>query len=171
MAWCSDLVPMLRVIINDVDEDNYSYTDARLQELLVTAAQLVIVDIQNLDTTYTVDITEQSITPDPTNPRDDVFINFLVLKAACMTDEGNFRSKALAAGIRARCGPATIDTMQYLAGFRDLMNFGPCKSYETLKYEYMFGHRANVKAVLGPFVSNDYIPPTNNVDSRERYYF
>ena len=157
MAWQNELVPLLRNIINDVDEDNYTYTDARLEELLVVSAQLVIVDIVNLPTTYTVDVTQYSISPDPTSTRDDAFINFVVLKAACLTDQGLYRSKALAAGIRARCGPASIDTMKHIDGFRDLITFGPCKAYETLKKDYMFGN-PNIAAVLSPFVSNDFDP-------------
>lgn len=157
MSWRSEMVPLLRNIINDVNEDSYTYTDARLQELLITAAQLVIVDITNLSTTYTIDMTEISISPDPTSTRDDAFINFVVLKAACLVDQGLYRSKVLIAGIRARCGPAAIETMNHINGFKDLIDFGPCKAYETLKRDYLFGN-LSIKAVLSPFVSNDFDP-------------
>jgi hypothetical protein len=165
MAWFDDLVPMLRNIIGDYNPSDYTYTDVRLQELLVVAAQLVIVDVPNLATTYSVDITQLSISPDPTSPRYDAFINFMVLKAACMTDEGLYRSKALASGIKAKCGPAVIETMGHIAGFKDLITFGPCKAYATLKYEFIFGN-PNMKAVLGPFVSNTYYPPSYLHDHR-----
>lgn len=157
MAWQNEMVPMLRNIINDVDEDNYTYTDTRLEELLVVAAQLVVVDITNLSVTYTIDVTQFTISPDPTATRDNTFINFVVLKAACMSDQALYRSKALAAGIRARCGPVVMDTMKHMQGFKDLINIGPCKAYETLKFQEAFGN-SHVQAILSPFVSNDFDP-------------
>lgn len=157
MSWQNELIPILRNVINDVDEDNYTYADTRLEELLVVAAQLVVVDVTNLTTTYTIDVTQYSISPDPTSTRDNAFINFVVLKAACLIDQGLYRTKAMAAGIRARCGPVVMDTMKHIDGFKDLITFGPCKAYETLKQQYIFGN-SHVEAVLSPFVSNDFDP-------------
>ena len=37
----------------------------------------------------------------------------MVLKAACIADEGNFRTAALAQGVTARCGPAVLQTISY----------------------------------------------------------
>ena len=55
MAWETDLVTMLRNVIFDVDSTDYTYTDARLKEMLVVSAQLVTQEIK-LDNDYTITI-------------------------------------------------------------------------------------------------------------------
>ena len=162
MSCNAEMLFLLRNIIGDADVNNYTYTNSRLEELLVVAAQLVIGDVPNLSVSYAADVTERTITPDPVaNPKDDIFINLVVLRAACMTDEGLYRSKALASGIKAKCGPAVIETMGHIVGFKDLITFGPCAAYATLKQEYIFGN-PSMAAILSPFVSNDYHPPVHH---------
>jgi len=159
MSCNAEMIFLLRNVIGDTDFSNYTYTNSRLEELLVVAAQLVIGDVPNLSVSYVADVTERTITPDPSAaPKDDIFVNLVVLRAACMTDEGLYRSKALASGIKAKCGPAVIETMGHLTGFKDLINFGPCAAYATLKKEFIFGN-PNMAAILGPFVSNTFSPP------------
>ena len=46
MAWETDLVTMLRNVIFDVDSTDYTYSDARLKEMLVVSAQLVNAEIK-----------------------------------------------------------------------------------------------------------------------------
>lgn len=155
MAWQDEAIPALRVIINDLSETP-TYSDGRLEQLLVVAAKFVNHDLQFDD--YTISISDCTISPDPSN--DDVYMNFIVLKAGCITDEGLLKTKAYSAGIVARCGPAMLDTVQHLAGFKELLQYGPCKAYTELKKQWLFnGNMVNVfRAVLGPFVSNDFRP-------------
>ena len=155
-CWSSSLVTMLRTFINDIDSSNYTYTDSRLQQLLVIAAMYVKQEI-DFDTTYTVDVAQVTISPDPVDTGDDAFSNFVVLKAACLSDQGMYRSRALAAGLKARIGPAALDTVGHLAGFKELLTEGPCAAYVTLKKEWLFGN-AYVRAILGPFISNTFDP-------------
>ena len=65
MAWQDSMVQMLRVVIFDL-ETTPTYSDSRLEEMLVASAHLVTQDI-DFSTNYTVDILSQSITPDPTD--------------------------------------------------------------------------------------------------------
>ena len=42
MAWQSEMVRIVRHLINDLDSTNYSFTDDRLEELILVASQLVL---------------------------------------------------------------------------------------------------------------------------------
>lgn len=156
-CWTNDLVIMLRSLINDLDSSDYRYTDSRLQQLLVVAAMYVEQEI-DFDTDYTIDVSGISISPDPVVAGDTVFSNFVVLKAACLADQGLYRTKALAAGIKARLGPAQLETVEHLSGFKELLTSGPCASYATLKKEYEFGDNLGIRAILSPFISNNFDP-------------
>ena len=158
MAWDSTMVTILRVLISDIDVPQ-SYTSARLQQILVVGAQYVQQEI-SFSTTYTITIGTPAISPDPTltASKDDAFTNLVVLKAACLTDWGEFRQKALVAGIKARCGPAILETLQHLDGFKTLIDKGPCAAYDELKTDYQFGNTNTVRAILSPFIGNNFDP-------------
>ena len=157
MAWETDLVTMLRNVIFDVDSTDYTYTDARLKEMLVVSAQLVTQEIK-LDNHYTITISSTGISPDPTSVSDTAAQNFFVLKAACLADQSSLRTKALSAGVSARLGPAAITTNPSVRGFDLLMKEGPCAAYEDLKWEYELGDAKAIRAILSPFVGNTFDP-------------
>ena len=158
MAWQDTMLTMLRALIGDLDATTYS--DARLEQLLVVSAHYVIHEL-DFDRTYTINITSPNISPDPTSisgdTNNDTFIDFVVLKAACMADWSTYRTKALASGIKARCGPAMLETMGHITGFKELIEFGPCAAYDVRKKEYKFGN-FKVHGILSPFVSNAFHP-------------
>lgn len=152
MSWQSTSLQLLRVFINDLSDDP-TYEDDILEMTLRTAATFVN---HELGFSYTVNLTCGDITPDPST--DDAFINFIVLKAACLVNNWRFQDKSLVEGIRARCGPAEL---QVTAGRSVLLAFltqGPCKFYEDLVQEYKFGNINCIKGILTPFVSNNYLP-------------
>jgi hypothetical protein len=155
MAWQDEAIPLLRTLLSDAGCGTSTYTETRLEELLLASAHMIIQDI-TFDTTYTVSISSATITPDPAD--DTEFINFMVLKAACFSDEGVFRQRALAAGIEARCGPAVLKTTQHIAGFQTLLTEGPCKTYDEMKFDFEFGKTDHIKAILSPFAGNDFDP-------------
>ena len=160
MAWDITMTTMLRVFINDT-ESPQTYTDDRLKQVLIVAAQYVNMEL-NFDNTYTITIgataDASNISPDPVSLSDDSFTNFTVLKAACIADFSTFRTKALQAGVKAKCGPAVLDTIKHLDGFKELLNNGPCKAYEIAKKNWVFGNGELIKAVLSPFISNSFDP-------------
>jgi len=156
MAWQDTMVSMLRILVNDMD-DTPVYSDSRMEQMLVTAAMYVNIEI-SFDYTYTIGITTPSISPDPTGNGDDAFTNFVVLKAACITDQSTFRTKALAAGVKAKCGPAVLETLKHLDGFKQLLEIGPCAAYTELKKQWTFGNSRLVHAILSPFTSNNFDP-------------
>lgn len=156
MAWDATMVTMLRVMINDLTTP-YTYTDARLEQVIALAASYVTQEI-DFDTDYTVTIDPPAISPDPVDEEDSAYMNFVVLKAACIVDIGLYRTKAAIAGVKARLGPGQLETAQHLTGFKDLLTIGPCAAYTTLKKEYEFGDNLAIKAILSPFVSNNFYP-------------
>jgi len=159
MAWQDDMVLMLRILINDMDQDDEQFTDMRLEQLLSVGAQLVYQEL-DFDTTYTIGISPASISPDPsvTATKDDAFMNMTTLKAACLADLSEFRTRAALAGLRARAGPATLSTIGHLDGYKELLDNGPCAAYDELKNQWMFGNGNICQAILSPFISNDFNP-------------
>jgi hypothetical protein len=160
-SWQNTSLLMLRTMLNDAGCGETKYSNSRLEQLLITSAYFLPVDI-NFNTSYVIDVEQNTITPDPISQDDgQEFISFMVLKAACIADEGNFRNQALLQGVKARCGPAVLDTSSYGQYLKDLLSNGPCKTYDDLKDEYNFSYegRRIIRAVMSPFVSNDFYPP------------
>ena len=159
-TWQNTSLLMLRTMLNDAGCGESKYSNDRLEDLLITAAYLLPIDV-NFNTTYTIDVEAYTISPDPIGQTDGTdFISFMVLKAACIADEGNFRTSALLQGVSARCGPASITTANYGAYLKELLTAGPCKSYDNLSNEYNFSYEGKqiIKAVMSPFAANDFDP-------------
>jgi len=159
-TWQNTSLIMLRTMLNDAGCDSVTYTPQRLNELLITAAYLVPMDV-NFVSTYVVDVEVRTIAPTPIDQDDgDEFINLMVLKAACIADEGNFRNAALAQGVTARIGPAQLQTTQYGQYLSTLLNEGPCKAYARLveAYNMSYDGAKIIRAVMSPFAANDYNP-------------
>ena len=158
MSWQNEIPLIIRSLINDLD-DNPTYSDSRIQQLSVVAALYVVGDI-NLSTVYTIDIEGVDISPDPcdSETRDIVFIGFVALKAACLLDQSTFRTKAALEGIRTSLGSASLAVGGHLAGYKTLIEVGPCSSYASLSLEHNIGNATAVKAILSPFVGNNFDP-------------
>lgn len=155
MTWQTELVPTVRVLVGDFDST--LYTNARLEQVICAAAMYVQQDLSL--TTYTISVLDSSMSPDPVVNNDQIFSNLLVLKAACILDIGAFRTAAYQSGISAKFGPASLTVGGGKASaFSELVKSGPCVMYDKLKKEYLFGNGANRKAVLSPFVNNEYYP-------------
>ena len=165
MAWQDIAIPMLRVVINDL-EDTSLYGNDRLSQVMIVGASYIKQEI-NFDTTYTVNVISQTISPDPSN--DTVFMNFLILKSACIIDVGQLRTKAMIAGLVAKCGPVAIDTLQHLTGFKELLSSGPCAAYVVLKEQWTFGNAQICRAILSPFVGDVFDPQALSYQSQNYY--
>ncbi len=162
MSWQIELPIIVRTLINDLDVTP-TYTDDRLQQTLVVAAQYVNREM-NFNNEYTIDLNNLSITPDPTtlSARDEEFIGFLSLRAACFLDQSTFRTKAAAEGVRTSLGSANIAVAGNLKGYQTLLEVGPCGMYEKLKMEHEIGNIKYVRAVLSPFVGNKFTPDSRS---------
>lgn len=161
---CADtdfLVMMLRVVLDDLDDSNYTYTDEKLIKVLSVATKIVFAEIHFEDEyEFTINFSTPSleICPDIT----DLISSLIVMKAACLIDAASMRSQTLIEGIRANCGPIQIQKSSGGKAFELLMSKGPCAAYNALKRQVEFTDRISgadyFKAILGPFISNTYFP-------------
>lgn len=147
MAWTTDLVLMVRVLVSDM-ESPQTYTDAYLEQVLITAGIMVDADIP-FDYTYAYDISASTIVPDPVISEDSTFMALVPLKAACILTQGEFK-QALGQGIKVRDGDSAIDTSVSFRGYRDILEMGPCAAYDKLRWSLLASGGVG-KAVLGPY--------------------
>lgn len=158
MYWEVEIPIIVRNLISDLDS-NPVYSDARIQQLAVVAAQYVVNEV-NLTTTYTIDIINQTISPDPSDPasRDVDFVSFVSLKSACLLDQSTFRTKAALDGIKTSLGSASLSVTGNLAGYKTILDQGPCALYNQLSFDHNVGNATAIRAVLSPFVGNNFDP-------------
>lgn len=156
MSWQTELITITRTLINDLDEP-YDYSDSRIQQVLAVAAKYVQFDV-NLEHYYTIDVVNSNITPDPTEDNDETFISIVCLKAACIIDQGTFRTKAALEGIRAALGPSSISVAGSLSGWQSIIDHGACGLYDELTSHWDVKNASAVRAILSPFVGNKFDP-------------
>lgn len=152
MAWNTDLVLMVRVLISDITAPQ-TYTDEYIKRVLITAGIMVDAEIP-FGYDYSYDINALTISPDPVTSDDSIFMALVPLKSACILTQGEFK-QALGQGIKVRDGDSAIDTSVSFRGYRDILELGPCAAYEKLKWSLLAsGASAGSgvgKAVLGPY--------------------
>lgn len=155
MAWFDNMLTPLRVMINDLDSAAYTYSDDVLKKTLVTAASYVRQDT-GIGTQYILDYQTPEIAPSP--ELDDQYNTFVAVKAACLKLQWDVQARAVAAGVRARCGPVSMETDSGSASvLTALLNDSFCGAYEEMKRQYNFGSANNYRAILSPFSHTDYI--------------
>lgn len=151
MAWNTDLVLMVRVLVSDIALPQ-TYTDEYIQRVLITAGIQVDAEFP-FNYAYVYDISALTIVPDPVVSVDSPFMALIPLKAACILTQGEFK-QALGQGIKVRDGDSAIDTSVSFRGYRDILELGPCAAYEKLRWSLLASGEAASggvgKAVLGP---------------------
>jgi len=153
MAWTNDLVFMVRVLIKDIDAPQ-TYVDQYIERVIITAAIMVNAEV-SFNYNYSYSISDLTINPDPTTNEDNIFMALVPLKAACILTESEFK-QALGQGIKVRDGDSAIDTSVSFRGYRDILEMGPCKAYQLLKWSLLAANSNNVgKVVFGPYRSSN----------------
>lgn len=157
MSWQLEIPLIVRSLINDWD-DNPTYSDERIQQLIVVSAQYVTREV-NLNNQYSINIVNPDIIPDPTllDNKDLDFISFVALKSACFLDQSSLRTRAATEGVKAALGPASI-SVGGNSSYQFLLNNGPCKMYEDLRIDYEIGNTSLLRGILSPFVGNNFDP-------------
>lgn len=175
MAWDTEIPLIVRSWINDLS-DTPTYSDDRVLQLIVVAAQYVINEVE-FTQPYTIDIVDKNITPDPTTLADkDVnFIGMVSLKASCILDQSTLRTRAASEGIRASLGPANLTVGGSLRGYETILAKGPCSIYEKVRDDFVLGRADFIKAILGPFVGNKfdgrYLDGDHIDGNRSKYFY
>lgn len=170
MSWQIELPIIVRTLINDF-EDQPVYSDERLIQAIVVAAKYVQIDVE-LPNTYDIDISNPQITPDPTTNGDETFVGMIALKSACIMDQSSLRTKAAMEGIRASLGPANLSVNGSLNGIITILEKGPCALYEQLKDTWNISEASSIKAILSPFVGNNFNPRyIQNYGYRDRDFY
>jgi hypothetical protein len=145
MAWQDKIPLIIRGVINDMDSP-YRYSDTRLEELACISAVFVANDVI-FSVSYTIDIENQIITPDPSS--DSAFVALVSMRTACMILNGEYTT-ASNKGIVVKDGPASIDTSKMVDAKKELANKA-CKDYDIAKKNYIFGDGSICKAIVTPF--------------------
>lgn len=152
MAWNTEMTAMLRYIVNDVSSTP-TYSDSRLQHLILTSAVLVRKDA-NFTNDYTVDLVSFTLDPDPTltDTREDIFVNLVLLKAACLIAANDLRSSCK--HIRFADGKSSMDTTAAAKSYQLIFEKGPCLWYrEALKTYQISGVNTVGEAIFTPIRS------------------
>lgn len=145
-----EAIPMLRYLINDIDSATYS--DSRLRTQLNISARYVNVELFNNSYTVSV-IGSGSISPDPTDaPRDENFINLVVLRAGCDVGRNEFK---LAAGqaISIKDGSSALD-LKGTADQKNIVSQSLCKLYSDAKMEFSLSGGA--EGTIGAAIFSTY---------------
>jgi hypothetical protein len=156
MSWNVELPIIVRTLISDLS-DSPTYSDERLLQIIVVAAKYVQFDVV-LDNTYSVNVVNPDIIPDPTTLDDSIFISLVSLKSACLVDQSVLRTKAALEGIRAALGPAQLSVGGSLEGLKMIIEEGPCAAYDELTSHWDVKEATAIRAILSPFVGNRFDP-------------
>lgn len=158
MAWNEEIIPLVRGLINDISHPTYTYSDDQVTEFIIYAAHFVNQEV-SFDTTYTIDISATTISPDPSTPTRDVsFINLIALKAAILILNGEVKVAAGQA-VKVVDGPSSLDfTMVYKAKKELLEQMK--NEYDKMKLSVNLGELSSWTSVLSPYtqevVFSDY---------------
>jgi hypothetical protein len=160
-TWDEVLPIIVRHLINDLNRDNYKYDNCRVKQAIVIAALLTTQDF-TYSQTYTFNIIDPSISPDPVAPAtyDAEAISLFTLRAACMLDTNKYQDGLNnGIGIRVKDGDSEIDTREQAKSFQDILSIhsGPCGTYAALVKDKEFKNSMNRgAAIVSPFTHEDY---------------
>lgn len=155
MTWQVEIVEQLRVLLGDMDDTSYSYSNDRLNRVIIASSIMVMQEV-DFPTMYTVDIAAQTISPDPTalSPKDSNFINLISLKAAIMVYTGELRKYALSGAIVSD-GPSTVNMVGVYINMKSVLT-NLQTQYEKAKVLFQTGQ--NGQAVMTPYTTTNIYP-------------
>lgn len=156
MAWQSELVLILRHLVDDLCGSAYS--DSRLEEVILVSAQIMLAET-SFSQTYTIDVDAQTLSPDPTTgTRDAGFIALVTLKAACIIARGELRNAAAREGIKVTDKFGSIEIKGKAMAAQELAKTY-CDAYQKAKLEYAINNVSAIRAIF-----NVVVGPNINID-------
>lgn len=167
MAWENEMVGILREMVGDYDKSKYS--DARLEEVILSATTLVMPKV-DFSVSYTVDLDLGSLSPDPTSqsPKDYDFINLVCLRATALLLNSEAKTAALQS-YRVVDGPSTIDGTAAAKAMQQLAKTA-MEDFERAVFDYQAGNSVGAGAVLTPYTTQNINVGNYNFVPRNPYY-
>lgn len=149
MAWQNEIVRIVRHLISDIDTDDPTYDNSRLEETVLVAAQLVRNELE-FATNYTIDVDAATFTPDPTDsPKDNDFITLISLKASLLILASEYKTYSVTS-MRISDGPSSIDTTDMTRNAKFLYE-NALADYIRAKNQYRAGNSVAGQAILSPY--------------------
>lgn len=152
MSWDLVIVPMVRDMIGDTDSTNYTYCDNDLQRKILTAINLMQIEIE-FNTDYVADIVGYTLEPDPstTSPIDKDFMILAALKTACLIERSEV-SKLTSGDVQQITDNGfTIKTGDIGGNKIKALGANWCVAYSKAKVDFQSGSSVIGKAVISPF--------------------
>lgn len=170
MSWQGQMGTIVRYLIDDVDPDNYTYSDHRIETTILVAGQLSQISI-DYGQSYDINVENCTLSPDPTDSdnEDEAFISLVCLKAACIIIGGEIKSGSGNA-ISIKDGPSAID-LRGITGTLNTLYKDLCAKYEQMVLEYKAGNSIAGQAILGPYSPGSDLINRNNSNHRSGGYF
>ena len=175
MAWQDEMIPVLRVLIGDVDTTNETYTDDSLTNVLLVAAKQVATTLV-FTQSFTASVANGILTPDPTlsDTADTNFVNLVTLKGAAILDRTE-ASLYARQGIVVKDGGSAIDLSKVAEEKRRLLETGWNAVFEDAKVEYLYNRLQGAAgaAILTPyrlFAYESFGQAPFGMDGRSRNY-
>ena len=159
MARTTDLGLYVRTLIGDLDSSKYA--DSRLQQIIAVAAYKVN-DQADFSYTYTVDIGDNTISPDPVTSSDTDFTVLTAYQAACIIVGSEVKTES-ANSLMLKDGPSAID-LRNVSGSLNIVYKDLCSKFEDLMNTYKATNSLHGQAVLGPY------SPGSNIVNRQYQY-
>lgn len=152
MSWDTEILTMVRYMINDYDSTNYTYSDDNLLNIILISSQYIQQE-NNFTLDYAVNLDNQTISPDPTskasNSRDESFLWLVTLKSCCMILKSELKSVSGQA-IYVKDGESAVDLRSTLQGkIAAAKRF--CDDYEDARWKHNLGSRPSGEGIFGPF--------------------
>jgi hypothetical protein len=161
--WTNEIVRIVRFLIGDTE--GITYTDDRLEETILVAAQLLL-STMDFSTEYSVDVDQVTLNPDPTEgTKDNLFINCLAMKAAIVVLNSESKTAAVQSW-RVKDGTSSVDTT---ASYQSLHQLAKELSDKLDKYifDYRAGNSLAGAAVLTPYTYDG----VSNADNGIRNFY
>lgn len=171
MSWRSQIPLMVRHLINDLDQENYKYSDERIETSVLVSAQMLSIET-DFSNSYAIDIANGQLSPDPTmgDTKDNAFMNLTALKTACIIVGSELKTEASNA-ISIKDGPSAID-LRGVASTLSVLYKDLSDKYNKLLLDYRAGGSVAGHAILSPYSpASDYVVRTHgDYDSRGGYF-
>lgn len=171
--WQSEMTIIVRHIVDDLNPDDYQFSDDRIEEAILVAAQLIHNEMEfSID--YRIEVDNRLLYPDPTitpiagSDKDDDFIALCCLRAGLLFTGSQLKTYSLKA-ITLRDGPSSLDMRGVVAGLK-VLHEDLTRKYEQVKLDYQTSKLGLGKVILSPYSPGSFAWNNSYMDRRAGYF-